>query len=237
MKKYLFIIYIISIQTFSQNVEMTYNVNQIDEKFVANENQKIKLLVNSLNNHSDFTVYTEKANDSIFSIYIQNNTNDSINLSTQDWHLYLIQEAKNENNKWLPIEYWRYSWCGNSFLSRKVKAKEIIRTETVAYNGNFETEIRFKFLNNSKVYYSNILKGKTEYVFKLNDCKEIYKIILQSTLAERKKIKGLIKMRVDMIVVSSVIVNYVVNRLQIKKMRLSTYSLKEGVIEQLIKNN
>ena len=34
-----------------------------------------------------------------------------------------------------------------------------MKTESKIYNGNFETQIRFKLLNDNKVYYSNSLVG------------------------------------------------------------------------------
>ncbi len=85
-------------------------------------------------------------------------------------------------------------------------------------------------------YYSpDILDDKTEFTFDLEDCEKIYDSILKSTNAERLQMKGLVAMRVDMIVVSSIIVNFVLRSFHIEKMRLSTYSLKEGVIYEALK--
>ena len=77
-------------------------------------------------------------------------------------------------------------------------------------------------------------KGRTEYIFHLPDCYEIYKVILKSSTEERKNMDGLIKMRVDMIVVSAVFVNFIIQKLKINKMRLSRYSLKEGVLWEVL---
>ena len=77
-------------------------------------------------------------------------------------------------------------------------------------------------------------KGRTEYIFHLPDCYEIYKVILKSSTEERKNMNGLIKMRVDMIVVSAIFVNLIIQKLQINKMRLSRYSLKEGVLWEVL---
>jgi exopolyphosphatase/pppGpp-phosphohydrolase len=46
--------------------------------------------------------------------------------------------------------------------------------------------------------------------------------------------KGLTKMRIDMIVVSAIFVNFILNHLKLKKMRGSRYSLKEGVLWEVI---
>ncbi|MFI5149212.1 MAG: phosphatase [Bacteroidia bacterium] len=78
------------------------------------------------------------------------------------------------------------------------------------------------------------LEGKTEYRFNLDHTEEIYKLIVHSTRAERLKMKGLIEMRVDMIVVSSIFVRLVLTELDLIHMRLSTYSLKEGALWELL---
>lgn len=86
-----------------------------------------------------------------------------------------------------------------------------------------------------RFYTPEILDDKTEFTFDLEQCEEMYNCILKSTNAERLKMKGLIAMRVDMIVVSSIIVNFVIRSFKIEKMRLSTYSLKEGVLHEVLK--
>ncbi len=81
-----------------------------------------------------------------------------------------------------------------------------------------------------RFYTPTILDNKTEYIFNLDDCETIYQDVIKSTKEDRLKMKGLIAMRVDMIVIASIIVNLVLKTFNIKKMRLSTYSLKEGVL-------
>ena len=81
-----------------------------------------------------------------------------------------------------------------------------------------------------RFYTPTILDNKTEYIFNLDDCETIYQDVIKSTKEDRIKMKGLIAMRVDMIVIASIIVNLVLKTFNIKKMRLSTYSLKEGVL-------
>ncbi len=85
-----------------------------------------------------------------------------------------------------------------------------------------------------RFYSPEILDNKTEYTFDLEDCEKIYDVILKSTNVERLHMKGLVAMRVDMIVVSSIIVNFVIRSFEIQKMRLSTYSLKEGVLYEIL---
>lgn len=85
-----------------------------------------------------------------------------------------------------------------------------------------------------KFYTPEILNNVTEYTFDMDDCNTIYTLILKSSLKERLHIKGLVEMRVDMIVISSILVYFIVNRLNIERMRLSMYSLKEGVLHELL---
>jgi exopolyphosphatase/guanosine-5'-triphosphate,3'-diphosphate pyrophosphatase len=85
-------------------------------------------------------------------------------------------------------------------------------------------------------YYSpTLLEGKTEFTYHLEDIKAIHHSILKSTKAERLQMKGLIEMRVDMIVISSILVDFIIQSFTIQKMRLSTYSLKEGVLSESLK--
>lgn len=104
-------------------------------------------------------------------------------------------------------------------------------TELIGSSGSFDSlaeMIAYRF------YTPEILKDKTEYQFALPDCAEIYKILMKSTKKERMEMKGLISMRVDMIVVSSILVHFILVEFDIHQMRLSTYSLKEGVLHELI---
>jgi len=62
---------------------------------------------------------------------------------------------------------------------------------------------------------------------------EIYKELLSKNRAERMLIPGMIEMRVDMIIVGSCLVNYLLQKYAFKNIRVSTYSLKEGVLATL----
>ena len=46
---------------------------------------------------------------------------------------------------------------------------------------------------------------------------------------------GLIEMRVDMIVISSILVDFILQNFSVDSMRLSSYSLKEGVIWDVLR--
>ena len=82
-------------------------------------------------------------------------------------------------------------------------------------------------------YDISILKGKTTYDFKLSEYYWLHDYFLKSNLQKRLNTPGMIPMRADMIVISSVFINYLLKRQKMCTMKLSTYALKEGVLETL----
>lgn len=74
------------------------------------------------------------------------------------------------------------------------------------------------------------IEGVSDYTFNLSEVDFIHRRLLQSTKTERLEMKGLVAMRVDMIVVSTLLVETVLRQLGLTHMRLSTYALKEGAL-------
>jgi len=105
-------------------------------------------------------------------------------------------------------------------------------TELIGSSGSFDS---LADMIAARFYTGAVLSDEKEYTFNLADIAAIHDVILKSTTAERVKMKGLIEMRVDMIVVSSILVNFIIQSFTIPKMRLSTYSLKEGVMFESLK--
>jgi exopolyphosphatase / guanosine-5'-triphosphate,3'-diphosphate pyrophosphatase len=64
---------------------------------------------------------------------------------------------------------------------------------------------------------------------------EIYRDLLIRNRAERLQMNGMIEMRVDMIVVACCLVRYLLEKHPFNRIRVSTYSLKEGVLAYLSK--
>ncbi len=73
---------------------------------------------------------------------------------------------------------------------------------------------------------------KTEYgcEIKKEDFYTIYHQLLPLSYSERLKFKGLIEMRADMIVVSLLLINYLLQEYGLEKIKISFYSLKEGIV-------
>ena len=119
----------------------------------------------------------------------------------------------------------------NELQSLFIAIKKYPITELIGSSGSFDSLAE---MIAHRFYTPEILDNITEFTFDLGYCEEIYNSILKSTNTERLQMKGLVAMRVDMIVVSSIIVNFVIRSFEIEKMRLSTYSLKEGVLYEAL---
>lgn len=94
-----------------------------------------------------------------YPVFIYNNSDSVINLTVQDGMISLIQEAKDEQGKWRPIEYWTYSWCGNSYSALSIKPGFYALTKIYKYNGDFDTLLRLKTIVKGETLYSNPIKG------------------------------------------------------------------------------
>lgn len=68
----------------------------------------------------------------------------------------------------------------------------------------------------------------------LDGFETIYADLIRKDRAQRLNIPGMIEMRVDMIVVACCMVRYVLRKHLFNRIRVSTYSLKEGVLASLI---
>jgi exopolyphosphatase/guanosine-5'-triphosphate,3'-diphosphate pyrophosphatase len=103
--------------------------------------------------------------------------------------------------------------------------------ELIGSSGSFDT---FAEMICHQFYNPQLLFGKTTFDYNIHDLYDIHLQLLKSTREERLKMKGLIAMRADMIVIASIFVQYMIKNYKIEKVRLSTYSLKEGVLYKMI---
>lgn len=151
--------------------------------------------------------------------------------------------------------FWKQSYLlGAARLLEKFNLSDpITNQETVLFNSYLKQELDSLFkavelhqpielIGSSGAFDSvvDIIAGKfdtpeindiqTEYHINLNQYDQISDMIKKSKLKERYHINGLIDMRVDMIVISFLLIDFILNELKLKQMRVSTFSLKEGVI-------
>jgi len=99
--------------------------------------------------------------------------------------------------------------------------------ELIGSSGAFDSIVE---MINTEMSGEPLSDKKTEYTIRASDYFTISDLVRRSTLEERKKIKGLVPMRVDMIVISCLMVDFVMTALNLNRLRVSTYSLKEGAL-------
>jgi exopolyphosphatase/guanosine-5'-triphosphate,3'-diphosphate pyrophosphatase len=68
----------------------------------------------------------------------------------------------------------------------------------------------------------------------LTDFENLYQKLINSTLKERKQMKGLESMRLEMIVVATLIIKFIMQKLKINHMVQSNFALKEGVVYEIL---
>lgn len=78
------------------------------------------------------------------------------------------------------------------------------------------------------------LEKKTEYNLPLNSFYQVNEEIISKNRDQRIEIPGMIMMRVDMIVVACCLIEWVIDNLEIKNIRVSTFALKEGVLDSVL---
>lgn len=122
----------------------------------------------------------------------------------------------------------------NSYLKEELitlfEAADIYKpTELIGSSGAFDSVVD---IIAGKFDTQALTDELTEYTIDLEKYHLISEIIRASTIEERNHMKGLINMRVDMMVISVLLIDFILRELNLKAMRVSTFSLKEGVISK-----
>ncbi|MEI9918646.1 MAG: exopolyphosphatase [Bacteroidota bacterium] len=100
----------------------------------------------------------------------------------------------------------------------------------VGVSGTFDTLSEMFCHRNDLPYYPD----DSETPFDIDAFPAIYKDLLTHDRAGRLALPGMIEMRVDMIVVACVLVNFILTTHKFTNIRVSSYSLKEGVLASLL---
>ncbi|MBA7516982.1 Exopolyphosphatase [subsurface metagenome] len=114
--------------------------------------------------------------------------------------------------------------------TKKYEVKILLGT-----SGSFETFVAMiqaeggDFEPESALYPRSIRISNREF-------DDLYERLIHSTIEERRQMKGLEPMRIEMIVLACLFVKFIIEKLEIDTIIQSNFSLKEGVIYQLIKN-
>jgi len=97
-------------------------------------------------------------------VWLINNTSDTILIQRQDWSYVCILEAVTKNGEWMPIQYWRLSDCGDSYMDKYFMPKTANSfLMQWPQPGSYETKLRFKLLGATRFYYSNEFAGRINY--------------------------------------------------------------------------
>ncbi|MCK5169306.1 MAG: hypothetical protein KAQ75_05450 [Bacteroidales bacterium] len=78
------------------------------------------------------------------------------------------------------------------------------------------------------------VKKSTAYPIDLNDYAILHEDLLKSTLEERKKMEGLELVRVEMIVLASIFVNFIIRKFKINSLTQSAFAIKEGMVDKIL---
>lgn len=122
----------------------------------------------------------------------------------------------------------------NKFINKELnplfEASKLFKpTELIGSSGAFDSVVD---IIDGEFNTGEMNDFQTEYSINLNYYAFISEKIKSSTIKERYLIKGLIDMRVDMIVISILLIDFILKKLELNQIRVSTFSLKEGVINQ-----
>lgn len=125
-----------------------------------------------------------------------------------------------------------------NYLSKALKSltlavMEFKPTTLIGASGTFETLSDIDSLRKGIVVPEE--SPHTEEELAIIDFYTIYHDILQKNREERLAVPGLIEMRVDMIVVASILIDSILQAYSLEHIRISYYALKEGMLSQLIR--
>ena len=101
----------------------------------------------------------------------------------------------------------------------------------IGASGSFDTLCEIYHKRNNMLF---VLDKSTEYRLPIYNFHQIIKRIIEKNREDRLKIDGMIEMRVNMIVVACILIEFVTVTYGIKEIRSSTYALKEGLLQRII---
>lgn len=104
-------------------------------------------------------------------------------------------------------------------------------TKLLGSSGSFDTFASMVSFTRSKVDYT---KHTISYKIEIEEYNNLHAILLNSTLQERANMEGLEAMRIEMIVLASILVNLIIKELNISQIVQSSYAIKEGVIFNIL---
>ncbi|MES2428551.1 MAG: exopolyphosphatase [Bacteroidota bacterium] len=123
-----------------------------------------------------------------------------------------------------------YAYLDERLTSLTAVTEKYPATSLLGSSGAFETFSEVIELEKGNPFNVSI----KNYDFEHTDLITITDKLIASSHLERKNTKGIITIRVDMIVVASLITRFIMDRLGINRVCMSTHSLKEGVLAEMM---
>lgn len=126
----------------------------------------------------------------------------------------------------------------NHFLSENMKDLKSILEQyqigtLVGASGSFETFV--SMINDIEVEETEGALEIQSTIISIDEFNKLYEMLIHSTFEERKKMKGLESMRIEMIVLASIFVKFMLDNHLFDKIIQTNFSLKEGAAFELIK--
>lgn len=129
-----------------------------DSTFSKNKHKR-NFAVKEFSKYLHENIQLEKEYVKCFPLYILNKTNDTILT-----RIKFIQEAKDKNGNWNPIEHYKpYGGCMVENNYCKLGSNNYIIYPIIKYFGNYKTKLRVKIYNQKNIYYSNEFEGCINY--------------------------------------------------------------------------
>ncbi len=177
---------------------------------------------------------------------------------------YLILDIGGGSNEMIIADtrqiYWKKSYpLGVARLIDKFKPSDPITIEEIEFISNYLEEKMVDFFDEFRRHKVTTLVGasgsfetftamiREETVAEtgtdnlplateidLSDFENLYQKLINSTLKERKQMKGLESYRIDMIVIAALIVKFLMSKLKLQRILQSNFSLKEGALWEII---
>ncbi|MCC8427027.1 exopolyphosphatase [Mucilaginibacter sp. UR6-11] len=122
------------------------------------------------------------------------------------------------------------SYLEEQLISLIAVTKKYPVSKLIGSSGAFETFAEVIELQKGNTFSLDI----KNYDFDFGELIAVTNNLIASSHAERENTKGIIPIRIDMIVVASLITRFIIHRLDISDVSMSTYSLKEGVLAELM---
>ena len=155
--------------------------------------------------------------------------------------------------------FWKKSYpIGAARLMERFHKSDPISFEDIGKITNYLNEVLLDLFTQTEIYKPATLIGSagafetfaelvthhfnlpkknleaSEFPFNQKQLEIVLNKILVSSHEQRSKMKGIIPLRIDMIVVATVLTQYIQQKSGIKELRLSNFALREGVLYDMI---